>query len=167
MLNFALTNTCMTHINYIPWSFSRPLNNNVYINCIKAKILNENHLVVGLVVRAWDWDICSPVVSGSSLEIANIDDHLRLTWSLTSGSMRISWSARKLTRTLYVNKKKRSWMNNRRWKWSYLVNIIIRFYIYTFIYFLHNKLDSFWNTTWPLIFLGLTFLLSYNLIRIL
>jgi hypothetical protein len=46
-----------------------------------------------------------PVISGSNPEIANIDGHWRLTWSLTSGSVGISRGTRKLAQTHHVNQK--------------------------------------------------------------
>jgi hypothetical protein len=45
------------------------------------------------------------IISGSSPEVANIDGHWRLTWSLTSGSVGISRGARKLAQTHHVNQK--------------------------------------------------------------
>jgi len=65
-----------------------------------------NHLVGDSMIRARDQRVCSPVVSGSSSKVANIDGHWRLTWSLTSGSVRISRGASKLARTPHINKRK-------------------------------------------------------------
>ena len=43
------------------------------------------------------------MVLGSSHVVVNIDGHWRLTWSLTSGPVKISRGARKLARTPHVN----------------------------------------------------------------
>ena len=48
---------------------------------------SNNHLGGGLVVRAWDQEVCS--LCGLRFEPCgcSYDGHWRLTWSLTSGSV--------------------------------------------------------------------------------
>jgi len=49
-----------------------------------------NHLVNDLVVRVWNQEVYSLVISSSSFEVANIDGHWRLTWLLTLRPIKIS-----------------------------------------------------------------------------
>jgi len=62
----------------------------------KIKILGLPFSEEG-TIKMWGFD--GALVSGSSLVIANIDDHWRLTWSFTSEPVEISRGARKLTQT--------------------------------------------------------------------
>jgi hypothetical protein len=63
----------------------------------EKEIRIDNHLGGGLVVRAWDQDVCS--FCGLRFELCGClyDGHWRLIWSLTSGPVGLvevcaSWS---------------------------------------------------------------------------
>jgi hypothetical protein len=56
---------------------------------IKIRITHLNHLGGGPVVRAWDQEVC--FLCGLRFEPCgcSYDGHLRLTWSLTSGPVKL------------------------------------------------------------------------------